>query len=58
MIRLWGFFEVVLNTVLHYDIATSQGVGCGGLSENGPKRLTGSGASKRCGLVGIGVALL
>ena len=31
---------------------------CGGLNKNGPYRPVGSGTIRRCGLVGIGVALL
>jgi hypothetical protein len=31
---------------------------CGGMIENGPHRLIGIGPIRRCGLAGIGVALL
>jgi hypothetical protein len=31
---------------------------CGDLSENGPQRSIESGTIRRCGLVGVGVALL
>jgi hypothetical protein len=36
----------------------SQGVVCGGLNENGLSRHIGNGPIRRCGLVGVGVALL
>ena len=31
---------------------------CGGLNKNGPNRLRGSGTIRRCGLVGVAVALV
>jgi hypothetical protein len=31
---------------------------CVGLNENGPYRFIGSGVFRRCGLVGVGVALM
>lgn len=31
---------------------------CGGLNKNGPHRPIGIGTSRKCGLVGVGVALL
>jgi hypothetical protein len=31
---------------------------CGGLNENGSHRLLGSGTFRKCGFVGVGVALM
>ena len=38
---------------IHFDLEV-----CGGLKEKDPQRRTGNDTIRRCGLVGVGVALL
>lgn len=42
----------------YFRLLQWQEAGCDALKENDPQRLTGSGTFRRCGLVGMGIALL
>ena len=56
-----GTFEVELNAFCIMILLQSyegQGVECGSLNVIGPHNLIGSGIIRKCGFVGVGIALL